>query len=105
MRNIILVAGLSLALAACGKSKWDKALSAMEDAKDKVCKCADKKCAEDAQKELFEKLEPMMKDSDKDDKPPKDVDEKGDKLMKEMQDCEKKLKDGAKKDGDAPKTP
>ncbi|SRR5258708_5660700 len=102
MRNIFVVAALTLSLGACGKSKWDKALSAMEDAKDKVCKCTDKKCAEDAQKELFEKLEPMMKDDDKE-KPPKDVDEKGEKLMKELQDCEKKIGKDAK--SDAPKTP
>ena len=98
MRKIMLTAVLTLSIAACGKSKWDKALSAMEDAKDKVCACKDKKCADDAQKELFEKLEPMMKDSDKDEKPPKDVDEKGEKLMKELQDCEKKIGKDAKSD-------
>ena len=103
MRKIILVAALTLSLGACGKSKWDKALSAMEDAKDTVCKCTDKKCVEDAQKALFEKLEPMMKDDDKE-KPPKEVDEKGKKLMEDMEACEKKIKDDAKK-GDAPKTP
>ncbi len=105
MRKFIVVAGLIAGLTACGKSKWDKALSLMEDERDAVCKCADVKCARDAKKAIEEKLEAIAKDMGKDEEPPKDIMEKGDKIEKEMKECMKKLKDADKGGADAPKTP
>jgi hypothetical protein len=92
-----------LALTACKKSKWDKAISDMEGFKDKMCACKDKACTEDVHKQYRDWQKSLMSDMGKDEKPPDNLMEKGDKLEGEMKECRRKFRDADKPaDGAAP---
>jgi hypothetical protein len=107
MRKFAIVAGMLLALGACKKDKWDKALSDSEGFKDQMCACKDKACTEDVHKKYKEWEKGMMGDMGKDEKPPDKVIEKAEKVEKEMRDCRNKFRDAEKPGGDmaAPPAP
>jgi hypothetical protein len=46
MRNWMIAALCTMSLAACGKSKFEKAMAEEGDYKDKLCACTDKDCTE-----------------------------------------------------------
>jgi len=90
MKKLLTVAGF-LFFAACGKGgDFDKVLSEYGAFKDKICKCADKACADKekaaAEAYLMDKAKSMG-----DKKPSKDQDEKFDKIQDEMEECAKKF--------------
>lgn len=89
-----------LALGACKKSKWDKAMSDMEGFRDKMCACKDKACTEDVHKSYREWQKSLMTDMGKDEKPPDNIIEKGDKIEGEMKDCRRKYRDDKPAGGD-----
>jgi hypothetical protein len=94
MRKLAITAGLLLALTACKKNKWDKAISDTEGFRDKMCACKDKACADDIHKQYKDWEKGMMGDMGKDEKPPDNIIEKAEKTEKEMRDCRNKLKGG-----------
>jgi hypothetical protein len=69
MRTLTIVAGLVLAIAGCGKNKFDQAISDMESLRDRMCGCTDKACVDqvDADFKEFRKgmREKFTKDDDK----------------------------------------
>lgn len=46
MRNWMIAALCTMSLAACGKSKFEKAMAEEADYKDKLCACTDKDCTD-----------------------------------------------------------
>ena len=90
----LFVCGLLLAVGCGKKDPIDDAISALEKFKGQMCACKDKACTEkvhaDYKKYGDEVLKPKMKGID-----PSKVDkskmEKGDKLDKEMRECEAKF--------------
>jgi hypothetical protein len=99
MRKFAIIAGMMLALGACKKNKWDKAISDTEGFKDQMCACKDKACTEDVHKKYKEWEKGMMSDMGKDEKPPDNIIEKAEKVEKEMRECRNKYRDADKPAG------
>ena len=91
MRKLFTVAGF-LFVVACGKGGGDagKIISEYGGYKDRLCKCADKACAdkvaEEAEAWMGKQAESMEKM-----KPTKEQDEQFDKIENEMEACAKKF--------------
>lgn len=105
MRKLSIVAGLVLALAACGKKdKLDQAISDFEGWKSKMCACKDAACAEktfEDYKKWEDKMEKDMGDMDKE-KIDKSKLEKLEAIDKEMKGCRRKFKEPEPPTGTAP---
>ncbi len=99
----ILIAFASMALVAgsgCGGGGADELLGKMRGFKDKMCKCTDKACVDNVEKEMMEWAMKNMEKM-KNLKPTKAQDEAGDKLQDEMEKCKDKASGG----GEAPPAP
>ncbi|HEY4243845.1 MAG TPA: hypothetical protein VGM88_28725 [Kofleriaceae bacterium] len=90
MRNIMLVAGMLLAVGACGKNKVDKLLSEEDGFKDKMCACKDKACTEGVQKDYKDWQKNINMSEDDMKKMSKDQMDKGEATEKAMRDCRHK---------------
>jgi hypothetical protein len=90
MRKFLIAAGIVLSFTACSKNKWDQAISDMEGLKDRMCKCTDKACVDKVEADSDKMMEDFMKKVGKDEKPPKELDEKADKIQDDMRACRKK---------------
>ena|SRR5436190_4853607 len=104
MRKLLLIAGLGvLSLAGFGCKKGgdaDKIISEYSGFKDRLCKCADKACADKVTQEseawMAKQVEAMSKT-----KPTKEQDAKFDKIEDEMEACAKKFSEAAPAEGGA----
>src|SRR5690242_16359679 len=101
MTKIAMVLGMVWVLVACSKSKWEQAVSDLEGFRDKMCACKSKgdpkaqsSCADDVKKAMdsWEKaLSEKMDKGSKDDQPPENLMERGDKADKELRACKKDI--------------
>ena len=106
MRNMFIALGIVLAFGGCKKDKWHQALSDTSSFKDKMCACKDKACADDVHKKYKQWQEDFMKKIGDKEQPPKDVEEKADKIEQDMRKCRHKFDDtGATDTGAAPAAP
>ncbi len=90
MKNFLAIVGFVFVVGCGGKSGGDKIISDYEGFKDRLCKCADKACADKVQADVATWMEKMATEM-KDTKPTKEQDEKFDKIEDEMEACAKKL--------------
>jgi hypothetical protein len=91
MRKLFLTASVVFGLVGCGGGAGDQALAKMEGAKNDMCACKDKACGDKVMEDLMKWGEQFEKDN-KDKKPTKEQEEKGEKIGKEMAECYAKLK-------------
>jgi hypothetical protein len=95
MRNLIIVAGLVLALNACSKSKTDQALSESEGFKDRMCACkdGDKDCGEKVRTEYREWRKGMREKMSKDEanKMSDETKQKAKETAMAMMECEARV--------------
>ena len=92
MKTLLTVAGLFFVVA-CGKGGGGDAGKLISDygaLKDKLCKCADKACADGVAKETEAFMAKSMETMEKT-KPTKEQDEQFDKIEDEMEACAKKF--------------
>lgn len=89
MNHLLAIAGFVFVVG-CGSKGGDKIITEFEGFKDRMCKCADKACADKVTADATEWMTKMA-ESMKDTKPTKEQDEKFDKLDDEMKACAKKL--------------
>jgi hypothetical protein len=91
MKVLLAIAGFVF-IAGCGsKNAGDKIISEFEGLKDRMCKCADKACADKVNEDTTKWMQKLAEGSEKDAKPTKEQDEKFDKLGDELKACAKKL--------------
>jgi hypothetical protein len=86
MTKCAIICGLVFAFG-CGKGGMDGKLDDLAKIRDKMCQCADKKCADDTRDEFVA----WKKGNKKDDRSSKDQDERFQSIKKEMMDCRHKL--------------
>ncbi|HPH65019.1 MAG TPA: hypothetical protein PLF40_04715 [Kofleriaceae bacterium] len=91
MRNFFILAALVFSTTACGKSGVDGKLDELAKIKDTMCACKDKTCTDATQ----EKYVAWKKGNSKDDKPNEEQMKKFEGIRKELQDCRRKVADGA----------
>jgi len=97
MRKFMLVAGMLLAVGACGKNKIDKVISDEEGFRDKMCACKDKACADAVHKD-FKDWQSKTELSEEDEKKAtEDQKKKFDDVNHAMRECRHKF--------DAPEPP
>lgn len=89
MKQLFSIAAIVFAFG-CSKGGGDKILSDYEGFKDRMCKCADKACADKVTADVGAWMSKMA-DSMKDTKPTKEQDEKFDKIDDAMEECAKKF--------------
>ncbi|MEZ4401881.1 MAG: hypothetical protein R3B06_17765 [Kofleriaceae bacterium] len=101
MKKLALVFAMLIPMAACGGGGAAELLGKMKEAKNKVCACKDKACADKVKEDM---MAWMMKNADKfkNVKPTKAQDEEADKLDDEMEKCAAKFE---KADEPAPTPP
>jgi hypothetical protein len=81
--------GLLLAVG-CGSKGMDGKLDELQSISDKLCKCTDKKCAEDAHDEYIT----WKKGNKKEDKPSKEQDARYQSIKSQMSECRHKMGGG-----------
>ena len=97
MRNICLViVGAVIALSACSKSKVDQALADADDFKTRMCKCADKECADKIHTEFKEWRHKLKETFSKEEAKnlPKETQKKLEDSLEELEKCQLKIGGG-----------
>ncbi|MDB4963861.1 MAG: hypothetical protein JWP01_3860 [Myxococcales bacterium] len=90
MKHLLAIVGFVFVVGCGSKGGGDKIISDYTGLKDRMCKCADKACAEKVTADAVEWMGTMEKEM-KNTKPTKEQDEKFDKIDDEMKACAKKL--------------